>query len=137
MDFQYRHHNRMIYPQKHLLIVEDIIGNQKRVLDHFHSIFDSDGLVQISLVPGAIAAASLIQSCKIDVIILDHDLPEGNGSDLLNWMKKNNKNIPIITFSGIPYNNDHMINLGAHHKYGKEEVILGYTDDIIKKILGV
>jgi DNA-binding NtrC family response regulator len=127
----------MVYPQKHLMIVEDIISNQRRVLDHFAQIFDSDGLVQISLVPGAIAAASIIKSCKIDVIILDHDLPEGNGSDLLTWMKAENIKIPVITFSGIPYNNTHMGNLGAEHIYGKEDVISGNTDVLIKSLLGV
>lgn len=137
MDFQFRHHNRMVYPQKHLMVVEDIIGNQKRVLDHFADIFESDGLVQISLVPGALAAASIIKSCKIDLIILDHDLPEGNGSDLLIWMKNNNINIPVITFSGIPYNNAHMGNLGAEYIYGKEDVISGKVDNIIKSILQI
>lgn len=136
MDFIFRHHNRLVYPQKHLMIVEDIISNQKRALDHFHDIFDSDGLVQISLVPGALAAACIIKNCKIDLIILDHDLPEGNGSDLLIWMKKNNINIPVITFSGIPYNNAHMGNLGAtYYFFGKEDVISGKTDDLIKGIL--
>jgi CheY-like chemotaxis protein len=137
MDFQFRHHNRMVYPQKHLMVVEDIIHNQKRVLDHFHSIFDSDGIVQLSLVPGSLAAAAMIKTLKIDLIILDHDLPEGNGTDLLNWMKTNNVNIPVITFSGIPYNNQHMGNLGAAHVFQKEEVISGKTDDLIKSILGL
>ena len=137
MDFQFRHHNRLVYPQKHIMVVEDIIGNQKRIMDHFHQIFDSDGIVQVSIVPGAIHAASMIQSSKIDLIILDHDLPNGNGSDLLNWMKKHNHNIPIITFSGIPYNNQHMVNLGATHLFGKEDVINGKSDEIIKFVLGL
>jgi hypothetical protein len=137
MDFKFRHHNRMVYPQKHLMIVEDIIYNQKRALDHFSNIFDSDGLVQISLVPGALAAAGIISNCKVNLIILDHDLPEGNGSDLLTWMKKNNINIPVITFSGIPYNNSHMGNLGATYIYNKEDIISGKTDNIIKSILNI
>lgn len=135
MDFQFRHHNRHIYPKKHLMIIEDIIGNQKRVLDHFSNIFASDGIVQISLVPGALAAASIIKSCKIDLIILDHDLPEGNGTDLINWMKKNNIKIPIITFSGIGQNNVNMMALGANHLFGKEDVINGLADELILGIL--
>lgn len=137
MEFTYRHHNRLVYPTKHILIVEDIIDNQKQILDHFRSIFESDGLVQISIVPGAIHAASIMHTSKIDLIILDHDLPEGNGSDLLTWMKNKNFTVPVITFSGIPYNNQHMINLGATHKFEKHEVISGKADELIKQILGI
>ena len=135
MSFVNRHHNRLVNPTKHILIIEDIIDNQKQILKHFHSIFESDGIVQISIVPGALAASAIIEKCKIDVIILDHDLPEGNGSDLLNWMKEKNVKIPVITFSGIPYNNQHMINLGANYKFEKHEVISGLADNIIKQIL--
>jgi predicted protein tyrosine phosphatase/CheY-like chemotaxis protein len=135
MKFPIRTHNRLTLPTKHLLIVEDLISNQMNILSHFNEIFEADGLVQISVVPGAESAAALIELCKIDLIILDHDLPEGNGSDLLNWMKSKNIQIPIITFSGIPYNNSHMINLGANYLFNKNEVINGDADHLIKKIL--
>lgn len=135
MSFQNRLVNRLVYPTKHVLVVEDIVSNQKQILDHFHDIFDSDGLVQFSLVAGSLAASAIIEKCKIDVILLDHDLPEGNGSDLLNWMKEKNIKIPVITFSGINYNNDHMMNLNAHYKFNKSEVITGLADNLIKQIL--
>jgi len=135
MSFKNRLINRLVYPTKHILVVEDIVLNQKQILDHFSTIFDSDGLVQLSLVPGAKAAAAIIEDCKVDVILLDHDLPEGNGTDLLKWMKEKNINIPVITFSGIPYNNDNMMNLGASYKFGKGEVISGEADNLIKQIL--
>lgn len=135
MSFTSRHHNRLVFPYKHLLIVEDIINNQKRVLDHFHSVFDSDGAVQISIVAGAKAAAAIIEQCSIDLIILDHDLPEGNGTDLLNWMREKSIKIPVITFSGIPHNNSHMSTLGATYEFHKEEVINGMADNLIKQIL--
>lgn len=137
MNFTFRHWNRKNYPTKHIIIVEDVIVQQKRILEHFNEIFEPEGLVQISIVPGALAAASIINYCpKIDLIILDHDLPEGNGTDLLNWMKQNNIKIPVITFSGIPANNEHMGNLGAEYsQFGKEDVISGKADVLINVLL--
>lgn len=135
--FNFRHVNRLTYPQKHILICEDDITNQKNIINHFFEVFDPQGLVQISIVPGGLAAAGIISHCKIDVIILDHDMPEGNGQDLLNWLKSINSTIPVITFSGIPYNNANMISWGATHFFGKNEVVIGQADDLIKSILGL
>lgn len=135
MSFVNRKINRLVYPTKHVLVVEDYISNQKIIASHFNEVFDADGLVQFSFVSGALAASGIIEKCKIDVIILDHDLPEGNGSDLLNWMKEKNIKIPVITFSGIDYNNDHMMNLGASYKFNKAEVFNGLADNVLKQIL--
>lgn len=135
--FEFRHINRATYPQKHILICEDNITNQKNILEHFLSVFHPEGLVQISVVPGALAAAAIISSCRVDIILLDHDMPEGNGKDLLIWMKENKKNMPVITFSGIPQNNINMMNTGANYLFNKGDVINGKADQIIKNILGV
>ena len=138
MNFTFRHWNRLKYPTKHILVVEDVITQQKRILDHFNETFEPEGIVQISVVSGGLAAAGVIHHCKIDLIILDHDLPEGNGTDLLNWMKQYNINIPVITFSGIPANNAHMGSLGASHaNFGKEDVISGKADVLIKELLAI
>lgn len=126
----------MKYPQKHVLICEDDLTSQKAILEHLLTIFEPQGTVQFSVVCGGVAAASLITHCRIDLILLDHDMPEGNGTDLLNWMKKRNLGIPIITFSGINQNNQNMMSLGAHHLFNKGEVISGKADTLIKSILG-
>jgi hypothetical protein len=62
-------------------------------------------------------------------------MPHGNGADLLAWMKANNNKTPVITFSGIPYNNISMMQNGADHLFGKGDVINGDADELIKKIL--
>ena len=134
--FQFRHHNRLKYPQKHILICEDDLTQQKRILEHFLTIFEPQGDVQFSVVPGALMAAAIISSVKVDLIILDHDLPQGNGSDLLAWLAQQNNTTPVITFSGIPQNNLHMGNLGAtYFSFGKEDVISGKSDILIKRLL--
>lgn len=136
MDFKFRLWNRKTYPTKHILICEDNIENQKRFMNHFAEIFDSEGHVQISLVSGSLAASAIISYTNIDLIILDHDLPEGNGSDLIKWMKDKNINIPIITASGIHQNNVIMGELGAqYYCFNKENVINGDVDFLIKHIV--
>jgi CheY-like chemotaxis protein len=138
MQFQFRHHNRFIYPQKHILVIEDTLDCQRGILDHFATVFNSQGITQFSVVPGALAASAIISSgLKIDIILLDHDLPEGNGTDFLNWMKEKALTIPVITFSGIPQNNTNMMALGATHLFDKGAVIRGEADAIIKGILGL
>ena len=133
--FQLRHHNRLKYPTKHVLICEDDLNCQRDILNHFATIFEPQGEVQFSVVSGTIAAAAIIENRKIDVIILDHDLPEGNGTDLLAWMKSVGKTIPVITFSGIPQNNTNMMNAGANYLFGKSDVIAGKADQLIKQLL--
>lgn len=135
MQFQFRHHNRAKYPQKHVLICEDDLTQQKRILEHLAEVFEPQGIVQFSVVPSSLMAAAIVKSISVDLIILDHDLPQGNGSDLLKWLKQEKYQIPVITFSGISTNNINMMNLGADHLYSKEEVICGKADRLIKKIL--
>jgi len=60
------------------------------------------------MVSGGASAASIIMTEHVDAIILDHDMPYGNGSDLITWMHSNSKMIQIYTSSGIPQNNEHM-----------------------------
>lgn len=134
-DFHLRHINRLKFPVKHVMIIEDDILNQYHILKHLMSIFEHQGDVQISIVPGSIMGAYIITNCKVDLIILDHDTPYGNGVDLLNFLRDTNLKIPVITFSGIEGNNDNLMTHGANYKFYKHEVINGLADDIIRKIL--
>jgi 2-polyprenyl-3-methyl-5-hydroxy-6-metoxy-1,4-benzoquinol methylase/CheY-like chemotaxis protein len=135
--FKYRHHNRLKYPVKHILVCEDNLDNQLAIAKHLRELFDAEGLVQFSFVSGSLAASSIIHYCKIDLILLDHDMPEGNGTDLLKWMKEHGVLIPVITFSGIMQNNITMMQAGATYLFNKHDVITGAADDIIKKIINL
>jgi len=123
------------FPNKHILVCEDVLEQQIKIMQRLAQILPNDGSVEISVVPGAIAAANLVNSLKIDLIIADHDMSNGNASDFLKWMKTENKSIPVITASGIPQNNYNMIQLGANHCFTKQEVIDGKADEIIKNYL--
>ena len=135
INFQFRHINRIKFPIKHILICEDDIEMQYEIFKHFKNIFESQGDVIISCVAGSIEAFALIQTKCFDLIILDHDMPYGNGSDFLLALKQINFNIPIFTFSGCLANNNHMIKLGATYKFLKQDIIDGKADNLIKSIL--
>lgn len=129
--------NRSTFPNKHILICEDDIHNQMVLLTHFRKVFSPQGEVQVSVVPGGMMAAALMQSFKIDLIILDHDMPFGNGVEFLTWMKENNLSIPVITASGIDSNNDRLMDNGATYKFSKDQVSSGKADETICGILGI
>lgn len=126
-----------VFPYKHILICEDVLEHQISLLTRLSKFLPIDGSMQVSVVPGTIFAANLIQNSQIDLIILDHDMSFGSGSEILQWLQKEKKQIPIITASGIPQNNTNMMLLGANYLFSKQEVIDGKADPVIKKILGL
>lgn len=113
------------------------MGIKSKLLERLAKVLPHDNSIEVLVVPGAIAAANLINTVQIDLVIADHDMTNGNASDLLRWMQKESKKIPVITASGIPLNNEHMMTLGASAKFTKQEVIDGLADDTIRKLLGL
>lgn len=140
-EFTARYHNRMHFPDRHIIVCEDDLQHQLEFATLMRSLFSPQGKIDISFVPESIFAAHIISTLinQIKVIILDHDMPYGNGSDLINWMAKNNhKHIPIITASGHLPNNPHMRQLcDSHgitvHEFTKQEVLNGAANDLIKQ----
>lgn len=126
-------YNRLKFPKKHILICEDNLLQQKRIVEYLSSIFDPEGDVICSFVPSAIQAISILGTTQVDLIILDRDMPWGNGDYVVEFVK--NKKIPIITFSGLMDNNKHLMRLGATYNFNKESVINGQATQIIKGIL--
>jgi CheY-like chemotaxis protein len=125
--------NRLNMPTKSILVCEDIVLQQSRILEHLYDILPHEGNVEVNAVAGAEAAVGVLEMVGADVILLDHDMPHGSGPDLLKWISDQewDKDIPVITFSGIPVNNEHLMNLGAHHNFTKDQVIRGESDSII------
>lgn len=135
--------NRLTFPTKHVLIVEDDIEQQRNLLGVFQRLFGHQGHVQVSVVPGALMAfwlaggvgseASTTEMVFFDLVLLDHDLPFGNGPELLRTDVL--AGTPVITASGIPSNNDALMAAGATHKFSKAEIIEGKADDLLREIL--
>lgn len=124
-------------PIKHILVCEDVLTNQLRIAQKLFTLLDPTdfGDVEVSFVSGGIAAAGIISHTNVDLIILDHDMPAGSGPELMKWMAANGYKIPIITFSGIASNNDHLRSLGATYWYMKDDVIDGLADMAIRFVL--
>lgn len=139
--FQFRHINRRHFPRKYVLVVEDDLENQVRFATWATARFEGQGDVQFDFVTSAISAALILHQLNPHLIILDHDLPYGNASDLLAWMANNGKkDIPIITASGIPHNNQHMVKvceeygLEVYH-FQKPQVFFGDADHVVRQLL--
>lgn len=136
--------NRAVFPTKHLMVCEDNIGQQARASARLRDMFGPDQLLQVSLVPGARQAAAVMLATNVDLILLDHDMPDGNGQSLLNWMVTTGlgQRVAVVTFSGIPENNRRMSAASsAHfkdfHVFSKEDVLTGSADGVIRSILGI
>lgn len=136
--------NRLVHPDRHVVVCEDYLNQQARIVAHFSSIFDHQGRVQFSFVPGALSAAAIMHVQPVDLVLLDHDMPHGNGQNLIAWMASTGRqNVPILTFSGIPQNNDRMVDFGARsgmtsmHQFSKNDVIDGHADEVIRALLGL
>lgn len=154
--------NRLTMPTKHVLIVEDDIEQQRNLLGVFQRLFGHQGHVQVSVVPGGDMAANALTrggwsapsledgtdtcpkcgyheaplKCRaVDLVILDHDLPYGNGPEVLEYMKRWFMACDVITASGIPSNNDALMAAGANHKFTKAQIINGEADDLLRQLL--
>lgn len=129
--------NRLVEPTKHILVLDDVINNQARILQHFNEVFEHEGEVEVSCLPGGDFAKLMLEMISVDVILLDHDMPHGMGDEFMKWLRARNNKTPVITFSGITSNCQHLLDLGADYGFEKEAVIQGYADDLILSILNV
>jgi len=134
-NFERRLVNRRVMPTRHIVVCEDDLSNQREIASHFATVFDPQGYIQISYVCGGLAAAGILYSMTVNLVILDHDMPDGSGSDLLEWMKNEGYEAPVITFSGIQSNNEILRTLGAEHIFSKRQVIDGEADSLIQELL--
>lgn len=137
-------HNRAMFPDRHVVVCEDDLCQQARIAQKLSELCGGQHRVQMSLVPGARAAASILSSHDIHLVILDHDMPHGNGSDLLGWMAEAGLlAVPVVTFSGLPPNNERMVSAAASlgfrsvRQFSKNEVVDGAADAFIRESLSL
>ena len=128
--FEKRLVNRMESPTHHILICEDDIQNQAAIFNNLSSFLKPQGQIEVSCVSGALAAKGVIENVKVDLILLDYDMPNGNGYDLMFWLKIG-KQIPVIGISGIQENNTRLLSLGAVDVCSKDDLISGKKNDLI------
>ncbi len=128
--------NRKTFPTKHVVVCEDDLDVQWVIARRPGQLFGGQGLVQVSFVPGAVQASGVISKAGVELVLLDHDMPFGNGIDFLAWLKDYGLgHMPIITFSGIQANNEALMAAGATHHFDKSQVLSGAADRLIMQIL--
>jgi|TARA_Y100000310_G_scaffold287065_1_gene311725 CheY-like chemotaxis protein len=127
------------FPRKYILVIEDVLGNQGIFYHVLFSIFGWGGFnnIRFNFLSSCIDAAVLIESSHQipDLIILDHDMHFGWGSELLDIIKEKHLSIPIITASGRPEANQLMMEKGASYHFHKEQIFHGQANELIKRII--
>ena len=78
-----------------ILIVEDEVTNQLLI----GNILKSDGY-EVEIAPDGIIALMQLSKVKFDLILSDIAMPHLDGYQMLEYMKNNNINIPVIFLSG-------------------------------------
>lgn len=82
---------------KHLLIVDDDVA----VTNYFKVFIAQTGRFESTVVNDSRRVMDLLKNNNFDVILLDMDMPNVSGMDILNAMKKNNIDIPVIVLTGV------------------------------------
>jgi len=77
-----------------------IVDDEKEFIILFKTLLSLKGINNIKSTNKAFSALELIKKEKFDVIFLDMILPEMNGEQLLNEIRKINVDVPIVFISG-------------------------------------
>lgn len=69
-------------------------------------------------------AMKLFAEKRFDLVIVDYDLPQGNGLDFLQWLRKEDELIPVVAMSGIatPEVAAELLAVGADDYISKSEM---------------
>lgn len=93
-------------------------------------LMEIPGIQNIESVGSVVQAEEVLQNKPIDVAILDINLPDGNGIQLLEWVKKKYPAVMVIMFtnSSDQFFRDRALSSGADHFLDKSMEF----EDIIK-----
>jgi len=101
-----------------MLIVDDEAG----ILKTFKEIFELRGW-HVFTVPTGTAALAIIESEKLDIVLLDIKLPGQSGIDTLKEIKLKRRDLPVIMVTGLGYEDklvDDSMRLGASGYVSKD-----------------
>mgnify|MGYP001130245240 FL=1 len=82
---------------KHILIVDDDVA----VTNYFKVFIAQTGRFESTVVNDSRRVMDLLKNNNFDVILLDMDMPNVSGMDILNAMKKNKIDTPVIVLTGV------------------------------------
>jgi DNA-binding NarL/FixJ family response regulator len=99
-----------------ILIVEDSFFFSKWLSNELQNI---DGISISGITDNVNDALMLINEKEIDIAILDFQLKEGLGIEVLKYIKSNHKDIKAIVFSNYAEFKNDCLKLGADYFYDK------------------
>jgi len=85
------------YPKQPVLIVDD----EESALDSFETTLNLAGINNITKCQDSSAVLPLLSKCKVECILLDINMPQISGLELLPKIKEDFPDIPIIIITGI------------------------------------
>lgn len=119
------HVNRKEFPTRYALIVEDDSEWQAKILNFCTTMLGNQSNILFVCCPSAVFAKSAFEAMypmMPTFMLLDHDMPWGDGVQLMKWMFKHvgqdvvgAVRLPVCAISGIPQNNKNLTNYGAQH----------------------
>lgn len=83
--------------RKHILVVDDSVTMLKAIKEHLHEHYD------VATAISGKVAMKFLEKKKTDLILLDYEMPEENGPEVLQKLRANEatKNLPVIFLTGI------------------------------------
>lgn len=100
-----------------LLIEDDVLIGEKL----YSSIKQLQNIEKVHLADNLEKAKTELMLHRYDLAILDLNLPDGNGIELLKWLKEKNKDIKVFIFSINIELKRMCLKYGAHAFYDKSQ----------------
>lgn len=130
--------NRKTMPTGWMLIVDDHPEWGATMLSELSRVFGPEGRVLFCVAPSAEHAAALLLllgTQNLLHVFVDHDMPWGNGADLLRYLRTNvliETSVPITAMSGLKSNNDVLLTLGANNAFRKDDLpdLINYVKEL-------
>jgi signal transduction histidine kinase/CheY-like chemotaxis protein len=97
-----------VSPADKLILLAD---DEIMLRDLLAELLESNGYTVIRVISGKEALKVLTEEIKVDLIILDYNMPEMNGLDCVAEIRKFNKEVPILLSSGSLGLNGHTIDM--------------------------
>ncbi len=97
-------------PEKKILIIDDEVDTVnmfKRFLEKARPEYKLTSLTE------PLKAIDTIRSCKPDIILLDYEMPDLNGLDLLKKIQEFNNSLPVIFLTAYPEYRQQAVDAGA------------------------
>ncbi len=97
------------------LVVDDNVPLSDIIARVIHRVAPQAAVIQVDHVAEAITA---LQTTRFTALIVDYRLPDGEGVEVIRWVRDRGIDLPIIAISGLNVDRE-MQAVGADHVLGK------------------